>query len=107
MKLKILLLCSFFLSAFINESFAQSFQVTGKVTNRVTAEPLAGASISVRGTTTGTVTDAQGNYTITVPGRGSVIIVSYAGLTTQEFSVNQQGAINVQLDNTSNRLSEV
>ncbi len=102
MKMKIILLCSFFMIfGFINGTYAQSFQVTGKVTGKVSGEPLTGASVLIRGTSTGTTTDAQGNFNLTLPRRGSVITVSYTGMTNQEFTINEARTLTIQMDNTS------
>ena len=109
MKLKITFLCAFFLICnFFNKINAQSFPVTGKVTSKATGEPLAGASVLVQGSATGATTDAQGNFTISLPRRGSVVTVTYTGMTNQEFTVNEARTLNVQLDNTSaSTLNEV
>ncbi len=67
------------------EIIAQEVRITGKVTS-ATGEPLAGVSITVKGTRTGTVTDANGNFAITVPD-DAVLIISSIGYESQEVSV--------------------
>lgn len=101
MKLRITLLCGFFLIGFLQQIQAQSFQVTGKVTGKTTGEPLAGVSVLVGGAATGTTTDAQGNFTVSVPRRGSVVTFTYTGMVNQEFTVNETRTLNVQLENAS------
>ncbi len=68
--------------------------VTGKVLDE-DGEPLPGASIVVKGTSTGTTTDFDGNYTINAS-TGDVLVVSYIGFTTKEVTVNGS-TINVTL----------
>ena len=77
---------------------AQSLQVTGKVTGSTTGEPLAGATVTVQGTNTSVVTDAEGNFSISVPRAGSVLVISYTGMQSQQITVNNAGAIQVRLD---------
>ncbi len=81
------------------EITAQEIRITGKVTSS-SGEPLAGASISVKGSRTGVVTDAAGNFSITVPD-DAVLIISSVGYESQEVSVKGKTVINVSL-----RLSE-
>jgi TonB-linked SusC/RagA family outer membrane protein len=73
----------------------QDIRVTGKVTN-ATGGGLAGVSVSVKGTRTGTITDASGNYAITVPD-DAVLVFSYVGYESREVTVAGQSVINVQL----------
>ncbi|HTE23906.1 SusC/RagA family TonB-linked outer membrane protein [Flavitalea sp.] len=74
----------------------QTLEVTGLVTNKKTGEPLAGASINLKGTTTTTITNAGGNFSMSVPS-GSTIVVSFTGLGTQERPVTASGALNFEL----------
>ena len=100
MKKKVVLfLCTFFmLQCMFNYALAQGLQVSGRVTSTATGEPLAGATISVKGSTLATTTNEEGNYTITVPRAGSVLEVSYQGMATREYTVNESGNINFQLE---------
>ena len=100
MKIKFLLLCFMLSCGFLHTLQAQSVEVTGTVTNKA-GEPLRGASVIIRGTNTGTTTDASGNYKITLPRKGDVLVISYTGLTTQELTITRPGPLNVQLDNTN------
>jgi TonB-linked SusC/RagA family outer membrane protein len=70
--------------------------VSGKVIDD-TGVGLAGVNILVKGTSTGTATDADGSYTLTLPEANGVLVFSFIGFTTQEVSVNGQTAINVTL----------
>ncbi len=71
--------------------------VSGKVTDQ-SGEPLLGASILVKGTSTGTVTDIDGNYTIKVPEGSNTLVVSYTGFNTQEIEVGSQTEINITME---------
>ena len=68
--------------------YAQSNQnISGTVRSFEDNEPLPGVSIYVKGTTLGTVTDLDGNYTLAVPSSASTLIFSFIGFVTQEIEV--------------------
>lgn len=79
--------------------------VTGKVTDKAN-EVLPGANISVKGTQTGTLSDAQGHYTLTVAAN-SILIFSSVGYETTEVSVDNRTVIDVELNESVQALSEV
>ena len=70
--------------------------VSGVIREAGSGEPLIGVSILVKGTTSGTVTDLDGNYTINVAPTGT-LIVSYTGMATREIPVNNRATIDVEL----------
>ncbi|HYE55636.1 MAG TPA: TonB-dependent receptor plug domain-containing protein, partial [Chitinophagaceae bacterium] len=108
MNVKIaLLLCAFLLVQGIQHAHAQSLQVTGQVTSRTTNQPLVGATVQVKGTSTGTTTDDRGNFSISVPSKGSVLVVSYAGMGNEELTVNEAGVLNFSLTEMRGSLNEV
>lgn len=76
-----------------NATFAQ--EVTGKVLDGDTSQPLPGASVLVKGTTVGALSDFDGNYTITA-NMGDILVFSYAGFDPQEIEVTTN-VINVTL----------
>ncbi len=78
--------------------------VTGKVTDP-SGNPLAGASVKIKGTSTGTATDANGNFTVRVPNKRSKLVISFVGYG--ETTVDADGNLNVQLREDNSRLSEV
>ncbi|WP_242927557.1 SusC/RagA family TonB-linked outer membrane protein [Pontibacter vulgaris] len=80
--------------------------VTGKVTSE-TGEPLIGASVSLKGTTIGAITDVKGTYSIEVPDAGGVLLVSYIGYVTQEVPVNNRTTLNIILQTDAKSLEEV
>jgi TonB-dependent starch-binding outer membrane protein SusC len=89
----------------INLSFAQTI-VTGKVTAEDTNEALPGVSILVKGTSKGTVTDADGKYSITVD-ENAILVFSFVGYTSQEISVGNRASLDVNLAPNIGTLSEV
>ncbi len=86
---------------------AQDRRVTGRVTSATDAQPVPGASILVKGTATGAVTDAGGNFAINSRGTSDVLVISSVGYTSQEVAVGNQSAINVTLVENIGTLSEV
>ena len=66
---------------------AQTSKVTGKVVDE-NGEPVIGASIIVKGTTVGTVTDFDGNFELEVPNNGKHLVISYIGMKSQEVGVS-------------------
>lgn len=103
MKSKILLYVSvlFVLQAFFSPALAQTIQVSGKITSKSTGEALTGATVTVKGTSIATITDAEGNFQINAPNRNSTLVVSYVGMASQEIPIPANGAINVQLEQSA------
>ena len=87
------------LSCFVFLAFSGYAQstITGVITDADTNEPLIGANILAKGTTTGTITDIDGSYTINVPEGTDMLVVSYTGYTDQEIAIGGQSVINVSL----------
>ncbi len=83
------------LSLFAAQAFAQQKTVTGRVTTEQ-GEPLAGVSILIRGTTTGTTSNSQGTYTLPVA-VGQVLQFRYIGTAPETRTVGAENTINVQL----------
>lgn len=89
-------------------AFSQSRTVTGKVTDPKDNSALSGVSVQIKGSKTGTVSDENGNFSLSVPSNSSVLVFSYSGVGTKEITVGNQSAINVQLSaTTSTALDEV
>ena len=85
---------------------SQQIQVTGTVLDE-TNLPLPGANILVKGTTTGTVTDMDGKFSINVNGSEAILVISYLGYVSQEKEVNGQSDITVNLKPNLDELEEV
>lgn len=86
---------------------AQEKTVTGTVTDGATGQTLPGANVSVQGTSTGTTTNMNGEYEITVPGPDAVLVFSFVGYLTQEVEVGDQTTINVTLQEDVAQLQEL
>jgi len=83
----------------------QNKQIKGSVTDAA-GEPLVGVTVMVKGGTTGTITDVNGNYSINA-NTGNTLLFSYIGYVTQEIIISNQATINVQLVEDSEMLDEV
>lgn len=90
----------------VTAAFAQNITVKGTVTDNVTGEPVPFASIQVKGTMSGTATDAVGNYSIDVP-KNATLVFSSIGYVNQEVAVNSRGLINILLAPDSEALDDV
>lgn len=87
-------------------AMAQQLNVSGNVKD-ATGEFIIGASVLVKGTTVGTITDIDGNFFINGVEKGSVIDISYIGYVTQSITVNDETPINIVLKEDSETLEEV
>lgn len=92
---------------FTFSAFSQAFEVRGKVTDAQTGEGIPGATVSVKGTTTGTVTNSDGTYQLNVSTQDAVLVFSFVGFSTQEMPVNGQSVISVALESSFTELDEV
>ncbi|RIJ50833.1 TonB-dependent receptor [Maribellus luteus] len=95
-----------FLLCLAGNSRAQKLHVTGKVITQDDKFGMPGVSIIVKGTTTGTVTNVDGDYAIDAPADG-ILVFSFIGMTTQEIPVNNKSLINVSLTEETTGLDEV
>ncbi len=87
-------------------AIAQQKSLTGKVTGE-DGNPVPGVTVVVKGTTTGTVTDIDGNYTLPNVSENATVAFSFVGMKTQEFVVGDQSAINVTMATDAIGLDEV
>ncbi|MDV7188132.1 TonB-dependent receptor [Lutibacter sp. TH_r2] len=85
--------------------FAQ-INVTGKITDKL-GEPLPGATIIEKGTTTGVVSDFNGNYEISVSSDSAVLVISFVGFVTTEKKVEGANRISIELEESAQSLDEV
>jgi TonB-dependent starch-binding outer membrane protein SusC len=79
--------------------------VTGKVTEAATGNPLPGASISEKGTTNNTQTDADGKFSLTVKNANAKLVISFVGFTSQTVDAGNNLSVSLATDNT--KLTEV
>ena len=89
------------------DAVQQAITVNGKVMDGAFNEPMPGVAIQVQGTTTGTVTDLDGNFTLEVPSQDAVLIFSFVGYKTQNVTVGTQRTINVTMQEDTETLDEV
>src|SRR5882724_7272458 len=104
MMKKILLMCFSF--GFAISVMAQDRVVTGKVTSKEDGSSLPGVNVVIKGTTSGTVTDSDGKYSLNLPGGGSLVF-SFIGLKTEEVEVGERTVVDIQLGLDVTQLSEV
>lgn len=101
-----LIVMSCMLSCFCITSWAQNQKVMGQVVDSSSGEPLIGVSVTAKGAKTGAVTDANGNYTVEVPAK-STLVFSYVGYTAQEVGVATANGRAVRLVEDDKVLNEV
>lgn len=89
------------------DAVQQAITVTGKVMDGAFNEPMPGVAIQVQGTTTGTVTDLDGNFTLEVPSQDAVLIFSFVGYKTQNVTVGTQRNLNITMQEDTETLEEV
>ncbi|MGV3600421.1 MAG: carboxypeptidase-like regulatory domain-containing protein, partial [Dyadobacter fermentans] len=86
---------------------ANEITIKGRVTDSESKEPLPGVNILVKGTQTGTSTDAGGNYSLAVENANTVLIYSFVGYEPQEVQVGARTEINISLKTDQKSLEEV
>ncbi|WP_282055800.1 SusC/RagA family TonB-linked outer membrane protein [Maribacter luteus] len=92
-------------SIFIVDKSSEQTVITGSVSD--SQGPLPGASVVVKGTTNGTQTDFDGNFTLSIESNDPVLVISYVGYATQEITVGNQTSIDVVLLEDTSQLEEV
>ena len=97
-----------FLTLFANHALAQDFKVSGKVRNKSNGEVLNGATITIKGTSTAVATDAMGQFSISVPEKGAVLLFTYTGFKTVTFPVkNKMSNIDILMEDANGSMNEV
>ncbi len=81
--------------------------VTGRVLDATTNEPVIGCTVKVKGTTQGTTTDVNGNFTITVADASAVLIFEYIGFAKQEVAVAGRANVEVMLSTSGLEIAQV
>jgi len=93
-----------------NESITVSPNLSADITGRVTdpdGNPLAGASVKVKGGDVGTTTDADGSFVLRGVDENSTLEISFVGYETQTFSIKNRNNVSITLKKTENKLEEV
>jgi TonB-linked SusC/RagA family outer membrane protein len=86
---------------------AQGRRITGKITSGDDGTDIPGASVIIKGTTTGTNTDSDGQYSISVPDDNTTLVFSFVGMQSQEVLVGRRSVIDITLSSDSKQLQEV
>lgn len=86
---------------------AQERSVSGKVTSEDDGVGLPGVSVLIKGTNTGTVSDVDGNFRLTVPNDNTTIVVSFVGYESQTINVGSRSVVNVQMLTETEMLEEL
>lgn len=86
---------------------AQQITVMGRVIDNQTREVMPGVNIVVSGTTVGTMTDANGRYSIAVPDKNAVLVFSFIGYSTREIPVEGKSSLDAELISSALSLEEV
>jgi len=86
--------------------FAQQRTITGKVTD-ASNSPVAGATIALKGANIATQTNAEGNFSLSVPGNNSVLVISSIGFEQREMAVGSQSNVVINITSSSSNLNEV
>lgn len=85
----------------------QALTITGNVKSQDDGQALPGVNVLLKGTTTGTTTDPDGNYSLTVPDGNGTLVFSFIGYTPQEVAINGRTAIDVVMSQEAQALNEV
>ncbi len=105
--MKKILSISFFLCLLSSIAMAQTRQITGQILNSETGEMLAGASVTIQGSTAGTVTDAMGKFSLSISSSNTVLVVKSVGFTEQQIAVGNQKNLVVKLMSVTKALDDV
>jgi len=97
----------FFSLVIVSATMAQDRVISGKVTSAEDGSSLPGVNVVLKGTTSGTVTDTDGKYSLSVPVSGSTLVFSFIGLKTTEIAAGERSVVDVQLEADAKELSEV
>jgi len=84
---------------------AQTKSITGNVFSADDGQPVIGATVIVKGTTLGTITDTDGNFKINVPGNAKTLVISYVGMKTVELEA--KNGVSIKLESDARQIDEV
>lgn len=87
--------------------WSQQAEINGTIISNDDQMPLPGVTVLVKGTEKGTITDFDGNFTLTANDPGAVLVISYVGFTTVEVPINGVSTVNVALKLDAQQLDEV
>jgi len=104
-KITILLAFLFMLGA--SYAQAQTRTISGKVTSAEDGGGLPGVTVLVKGTQTGTITDLDGNYKLTIPSDATTLVFQFVGMKPVEVAIGSQDQINTTLEQDVHLMDEV
>jgi len=84
-----------------------NIEVSGLITDVATGNPLAGATVKLKGSNKATTTDENGNFTMQVPDAGSVLMISYVGYETIEVAISKAGPLKLTLKQKETTVGEI
>lgn len=90
----------------ITQLLAQNRTISGKITDD-TGSPVARASVQVKGTNTGTTTDANGSFSLSVPSSATTLVVSSVGFQVQEITIGADNTVSITLTSDAKALDEM
>jgi TonB-linked SusC/RagA family outer membrane protein len=101
--------CALFLFLFFvsGNSMAQKVSVTGRITDAATELPLFGVTIGITGTIMGTISDAEGKFTIQVPSKEAILVFTSVGYKPQQIAVGENAVINVAMVQEITELDQI
>lgn len=88
-------------------AFAQDRTVSGRITSSDDGSALPGVNVVVKGTNNGTVTDADGNYKLSVGSSQAILVFSFIGLQSQEVAVGERSVVDVSMASDVTQLAEI
>ncbi|HEY4655688.1 MAG TPA: TonB-dependent receptor plug domain-containing protein, partial [Cyclobacteriaceae bacterium] len=104
--MKKILLVSFF-AALVFGAWAQERTVSGKVTSSEDGSAIPGVNVLLKGTAAGSVTDATGDYSLSVPESGGTLVFSFIGFVTQEIEIGSRSRVDLSMAPDVTQLTEV
>ena len=104
---RILLLSFLFSYIGMLSAQAQERTITGTVTSSDDGSTVPGVNVILKGTTTGTTTDLDGNYRFTVPSEGGTLVFTFIGLRTEEVEIGSRSVVDIALSSDVQELQEV
>src|SRR5690348_11318001 len=81
--------------------------VKGRIINNSEHQPVVGATVQLKGTSTGTVTGADGTYSLAISGDNPTLVISFIGYDKQEVPISGRSTVNVVLQESANNLNEL
>jgi TonB-linked SusC/RagA family outer membrane protein len=105
--MKKILLSIMMMSALIGESWAQERTISGTLLSAEDNSSLPGVTVMLKGTNTGTTTNMDGNYKLSVPSEGGTLIYTFIGMATQEVEIGTRSVIDINLAVDARQLTEI